>query len=60
MKRTDYIARVYHYFKFHPLWLRIVEWTKTHSLPGLSRIPIYNLLIFIEKETKEENLNILI
>lgn len=54
MKRTDYIARVYHYFKFHPLWLRIVEWTKTHSLPGLSRIPIYNLLIFIEKETKED------
>ncbi|MCC6280673.1 MAG: YihY/virulence factor BrkB family protein [Saprospiraceae bacterium] len=54
MKRTDYIVKVYHYFKFHPLWLRIVDWTKTHSLPGLSRIPIYNLLVFIDKETKED------
>ncbi len=54
MKRTDYIVRVYHYFKFHPIWLRIVDWTKTHSLPGLSRIPLYNLLIFIDKETKED------
>ncbi len=54
MKRNKHIARLFHYFNTHRLWVRIVNWTKVHSLPGLSRIPIYNLLIFIDKETKED------
>lgn len=54
MKRNIHIARLFHYFNTHRLWVGIVNWTKTHSLPGLSRIPIYNLLIFIDKETKED------
>lgn len=54
MKITDYILRIVHYFKYHPLWMRLLGWSKTHSMPGLSRIPIYNLLKFIDKETKED------
>ena len=54
MRRTDYIARIIRYFRYHPLWLRLLAWSKTHSLPGLSRIPIYNLLTFIDKETRED------
>lgn len=54
MKRTDYIVRIVHYFKYHPIWMRLLAWSKGHSLPGLSKIPIYNLVKFIDKETKED------
>ncbi len=40
----------------NPLWLRAIDWAKTHSLPGLSRIPIYNLVEFIQQETKNDGL----
>lgn len=46
--------RTIRYFTHHPLWLKLVEWTKTHSLPGLNRIPIYNLFRFIETELSED------
>jgi len=26
MKRTDYIARIIRYFRYHPLWLRLLAW----------------------------------
>ncbi len=48
------INRVVRFFMRHPLWLRVLEWAKTHSLPGLKRIPIYNVLTFIRKETQED------
>ena len=54
MKRTDYFVRLYHYFARHPVWLRLLEWSKTHSFPGLQRIPLYNLLVFIDKETRDD------
>ncbi len=54
MRKTDYIGEFYRFFKYHPWWLRIIDWTKTHSFPGLNRIPLYNLLVFIEKETRED------
>lgn len=54
MKKTDYLLRVYHYFTRHPLWLRLLEWAKTHSLPGLQRIPLYSLIVFIDKETRDD------
>lgn len=54
MKINELIGRIARYFTQHPLWLRLVEWSKTHSLPGLRKIPIYNLLVFIDKETQED------
>lgn len=54
MKPAQYIERASLYFSQHPLWLRSIQWAKTHSLPGLKRIPIYNLLVFIRKETQDE------
>ncbi len=56
MQRLNILPRILHYFTHHPLWLRFLEWTKTHSLPGLNRIPLYNLAIFIYDEVKEETL----
>jgi membrane protein len=49
-------------FKFNPLsWLsslplyvQIIEWTKTHSFPGFGRIPIYQIIDFILDELKED------
>ncbi|MCB0542982.1 MAG: YihY/virulence factor BrkB family protein [Saprospiraceae bacterium] len=54
MKKIALIERVERYFAEHPVLERIVQWAKTHSLPGLKRIPLYNLLVFIEKETQED------
>lgn len=51
---SNIITRLVRYFTEHPLVKWAVEWSKTHSLPGLSRIPLYNLVIFIDKETKED------
>lgn len=48
------VHRVIRYFTQHPILLKLVEWTKTHSLPGLNRIPIYNLFRFIEAELTED------
>ncbi|MCC6459783.1 MAG: YihY/virulence factor BrkB family protein [Saprospiraceae bacterium] len=54
MKR--FIERATRYFPEHPLWLAAVEWSKTHSLPGLKRIPLYNLIVFIQKETRDDTI----
>lgn len=56
MRRQDLLTRIVHYFTHHPLWLRALEWTKTHSLPGLNRIPLFNLARFIYDEVKEDTL----
>lgn len=45
---------VYRYFIRHPVWVRTVEWSKTHTLPGLQRIPLYNLVVFIDRETRDD------
>jgi len=56
VRRPDLFTRTVHYFTQHPLWLRFLEWTKTHSLPGLNRIPLYSLARFIYEEVKEDTL----
>lgn len=47
-------AKVGHYFTHHPLWMRALDWSKSHSLPGLSGIPLYKLLTFIGIEVKDD------
>ncbi|MBU6342677.1 MAG: YihY/virulence factor BrkB family protein [Bacteroidetes bacterium] len=54
MRKTNTIGQIRRYFKYHPLWLRTADWAKTHSFPGLSRIPIYYLIAFIRKEIKDD------
>lgn len=56
MKPAQYIARITHYFTHHPLLLWMVTWSKTHSLPGLKRIPLYNLIVFIRRETQDDRI----
>jgi membrane protein len=56
MRKTNYIGNFYRFFKYHPHWLRIVEWSKLHSLPGFKRIPIYNILHFLNEEFKKDTL----
>ena len=50
----DMGSRIWRFFTQHPLWLRLLDWSKTHSLPGLSRIPLYKLVVFIDKELKDD------
>lgn len=54
MRKTDLPGRIRRYFKYHPHALRVIDWAKTHSLPGLKRIPLYYLIEFILKETRDD------
>ena len=54
MPRLNFISRISRFFTQHPLWLKLIHWTRNHSLPGLNRIPIYNLILFIYDEIKED------
>ena len=53
MRRIDF-NRPKRYLAQHPRWLKVVNWAQTHSLPGLGGIPIYNLILFIDAEIKED------
>ncbi|MFZ4476320.1 MAG: YihY/virulence factor BrkB family protein [Saprospiraceae bacterium] len=53
---SDYVRQTVRYFTEHPWWMRLVEWSKTHSFPGLKRIPLYNLAGFIQQELKNDAL----
>lgn len=48
--------RIEKYFAEHSLWVKLVNWAKTHSLPGLNRIPLYNIVTFILDETRNDAL----
>jgi membrane protein len=56
MKYKKRLADTIHFFKNHPRWLRLLQWSKTYSLPGLRGIKLYNLVLFIVAETNEDAL----
>lgn len=37
-----------------PWFVQAIAWSKTHSLPGLKRIPLYNLFAFVKKELQDD------
>ncbi len=53
-KLPGFIERIILYFTQHPRWIRTLNWAKRNSLPGLQEIPIYNLVVFINKETHDD------
>lgn len=56
MRTPGFLDKFTRFFTDHPILLTVVEWSKTHSLPGLLRIPIYNLVQFILEETRKDAL----
>jgi len=48
--------RIVTYFREHSLWMQTLSWSKTHSLPGLKRIPLHNLVVFIRDELRNDAL----
>jgi membrane protein len=56
VQHLNFIHRISLYLTQHPLWLKAIHWAQNHSLPGLKRIPIYNLVIFINDELKEDTI----
>lgn len=56
-KRIDkHVEEAQRYVDEHPWRRGITGWMKVHSLPGLKRIPLYNLLVFIRAELKNDAL----
>jgi membrane protein len=56
LKPSKHIQQFSEYIQRHPLLNSVTEWSKRHSLPGLSGIPIHNLLLFIYRELQKEAL----
>lgn len=54
MKPAQYLERTVQFFTRHPWWVKAIDWSKTHSMPGLKRIPLYNLVVFIRRETQND------
>jgi membrane protein len=54
LKPAQFFQKVTDYFLHHPFVTRVINWSKTHSLPGLKRIPLFNLAVFIDQELKED------
>lgn len=54
MRPGEYIDRITQYVTEHRWWVATINWAKTHSLPGFGRIPIYNLVLFINRETQDD------
>lgn len=36
----------------HPLVSKVIEWSKTHSFPGFFKVPIYDVAVFLYRESK--------
>ena len=49
-----FFDRFRQFYLHHPWRVRILNWAKTHSMPGLQKIPLYNLIDFINGETQED------
>lgn len=45
-----------HWVSNLPILKQILDWSKVYSLPGFSGVPIYNILVFIYKETMRDNI----
>jgi len=56
LKPQFYIKKIVVWVLRHPVLERLEQWAKTHSFPGLQRIPLYNLLVFIKKELQEDTI----
>ncbi len=54
MKPAQYLERTVHFFTHHPWLTNVIKWSKSHSVPGLKRIPLYNLVAFIRRETQND------
>ena len=55
---TNHWKKYKRWFIRHPSVLGLIQWTKTHSLPGFVGIPIYSVFLFVWNEAKEERLNL--
>ena len=44
------------YLMSHPLIKRILHWSKTHSLPGFFKFPIYEVVVFVYNEIRSFDL----
>ena len=55
-KPKTVIGNIYRWLTVNPIYVRSIEWTKTHSLPGLKKVPIFNLTQFILEETRNDAL----
>lgn len=55
LKLPDWAALERRFYE-HRLVVRLLEWSKTHSLPGFFKTPIYDIVTFVYEETRRFDL----
>lgn len=54
--KLPYVGKIRQWFREHPWRYRVERWAKDHSLPGFFRVPIYDVIIFLLKEIRRDDL----
>lgn len=57
-KLTAFVERVRNWILTNPLLVLILDWTKTHSLPGFFKVPLYDVIVFVLLEAQRFSLSI--
>lgn len=52
------IERIRNWVLSNPLLVFVLDWTKTHSLPGFFKVPLYDVIIFVLREARRFSLSI--
>jgi len=51
---AHWIEQVWLYLRRHAWWVSLKDWSRHHSLPGLSDVPLYKLVAFIDREMTDD------
>lgn len=64
-KRTDFFKKIGNLIEAirdwivtNPLLVALLDWAKTHSLPGFFKVPIYDVVVFVLREAQRFSLSI--
>lgn len=52
------IERIRDWVITNPLLVALLDWAKTHSLPGFFKVPIYDVVVFVIREAQRFSLSI--
>ncbi|MCB0375256.1 MAG: hypothetical protein KDD04_04995, partial [Sinomicrobium sp.] len=57
-KLTALFERIRDWVLTNPLLVLVLDWAKTHSLPGFFKVPLYDVIVFVLREARRFSLSI--